>query len=198
LQEEIKIQEERTGKKLTPREKSKIKLSPIVDFDVLFIPDTFKAVGQIIPTLLFEDIKDVKLFGPSSWNNKKLLQRAGQYMENSYCVDVNLNEKTDKASQQFTSQYKLKYGRLPSELSAITYDLGLSLLKIFKESKNLHSREELRGELESLGEIEGAVGKHKWDAERDPLGTLQLFQSHRSSFQYIGDVSVLDYDSTRQ
>lgn len=58
---------------MSARDKAKMKLSPIVDFDVIFIPDTYKAVGQIIPTLVFEDLKDVKIFGLSSWNNKQLL-----------------------------------------------------------------------------------------------------------------------------
>jgi branched-chain amino acid transport system substrate-binding protein len=194
FQEEVKLHEERTGKKLTNRERAKIKLRPIVDFDVLFIPDTFKAVGQIIPTLLFEDIKDVKLFGPSSWNNKQLLERAGQYMENAFCVDVSLADKSEKVTQDFISQYKLRYGRSPTDISALTYDLGLSLSRVFRESKNLRSRSELRSSLESLGEVQGAIGKHRWDAERDPLGTLQLFQARKAHFQYIGDISLTDFN----
>ena len=175
-----------------------MKLSPIVDFDVIFIPDTYKAVGQIIPTLVFEDLKDVKIFGPSSWNNKQLLSRAGQYMDNAYCVDISLAEKTDKFTQDFMNKYKAKFGRAPVDISAITYDLALSLKQLFEESKNLRSRDETRSSLESLGEIKGVVGKHRWDAERDPMGTLQLFQSRRGSFQYIGDISLLDFDASHQ
>ncbi|MBP7845688.1 MAG: penicillin-binding protein activator [Proteobacteria bacterium] len=198
LQDEVRLLQEKTGKPVSARDKAKMKLSPIVDFDVIFIPDTYKAVGQIIPTLVFEDLKDVKIFGPSSWNNKQLLSRAGQYMDNAYCVDISLAEKTDKFTQDFMNKYKAKFGRAPVDISAITYDLALSLKQLFEESKNLRSRDETRSSLESLGEIKGVVGKHRWDAERDPMGTLQLFQSRRGSFQYIGDISLLDFDASHQ
>ena len=93
--------EKKLGHKPTPKEAELAINKPIVDFDVLFIPDTYKAVGQIVPALLYADVNSVQLMGPSSWNNAQLLNRAGQYLDNALFVDVFAPDRQSPVTQEF-------------------------------------------------------------------------------------------------
>ena len=50
-------------------------LAPIVDFSVLFIPDSIKTLHHITPYMAFQNIKGVTLAGPGLWNSQRLLKQ---------------------------------------------------------------------------------------------------------------------------
>ncbi len=173
---------------LTPRERNAFRLAPIVDFDVLFIPDTYKALGQIVPALLYADVTQPMLLGPATWRNPRLLDRAGQYLDRAFFVDFYASERDDPVTREFLEQYQVKYGQEPSALSALGYDIGLALHKAYASGSAPQTRDELRSRLEDLGEVRGALGKHDWGTERDSLAELQLFRARKGSFQHQGGI----------
>lgn len=178
-------------RELNPRELRDIELPPIVDFDVLFIPDTYRALGQIIPALLYGDVRKPVLLGPATWRNPNLLRRAGQYLDGALFVDAWSIERQNPVTQNFVESFQLKIGKAPQALNAIGYDVGLALAAAYtKGSRAPSSREELRLRLSDLGEIEGAVGTHVWDSERDSLAEIQLFKAERARFVYLGSIDL--------
>jgi ABC-type branched-subunit amino acid transport system substrate-binding protein len=184
-------QAEKLGRELTAREKARIELPPIVDFDVLFIPDTFKPLGQIIPALLFADVKEPILMGPATWRNPQLLDRAGQYLSRAILVDAYAPERQNSVTKDFVEQFQIRNGSVPNSINAIGYDVGLSLLAAYKKSSEVPTnREELRSRLEDLGEVNGVLGKHRWNSERDTLAELQLFRAQRGSFVHQGSIEL--------
>jgi len=184
-------QEERLGRELSKKEKGRLEVPPIVDFDVLFIPDTYRPLGQIIPALLYADVTQPVLLGPATWKNPRLLDRAGQYLSKAILVDAYAPDRQNTVTKDFIEQFQIRNGSVPNSLNAIGYDVGLSLLAAYKKSSVPPSnREELRSRLENLGEVNGVLGKHKWDSDRDTLSELQLFRAQRGSFVHQGSIEL--------
>ncbi len=190
----LKQLEEKLGRKPSKRELDVAKIPPIIDFDVLFIPDTFKAVGQIAPALLYADVSTVQLLGPSTWHNPKLLERAGNYLDKALFVDMFAIERQSAVTKSFIDKFQIKKGSLPNALSAVGYDVGLALKTAFGDGGKLRSRDELRSRLETLGSLEGALGLHVWDSHRDSLSEIQLFQVHRGAFHHQGGILLKSRD----
>lgn len=178
-------------RELSSKELKDFELPPIVDFDVLFIPDTYRALGQIIPALLYADVNKPVLLGPATWRNPNLLRRAGQYLDGALFVDAWSIERQNPVTQNFVESFQLKVGKAPQALNALGYDVGLALAAAYsKRGRAPESREELRLRLSDLGQIEGAVGTHLWDAERDSLAEIQLFKAERARFVYLGSIDL--------
>lgn len=188
-EEKLKLAEEKVGRKLSRKEIGANSLPPIVDFDVVLIPDTFRAVGQIVPALLYADVTTVKIMGPSTWHNSRLLQRAGQYMEGGILVDVFAPERVNSVTREFVDKFQVAKGTLPTSLSATGYDIALALKEAYG-SRGPESRDSLRSRLQSLGKIEGACGVYKWDSRREPLAEVQLFLVKRGAFSHQGGIVI--------
>jgi branched-chain amino acid transport system substrate-binding protein len=177
-------EKEKAGRELTRREISRLQLPPIVDFDVLFIPDVAEPVGQIVPALPYRNITGVRLMGPSMWNSPKLLQRAGQYLNGALFVDAFSPTRTSVVTRNFSEQFQIKFGKVPTAMSAIGYDVGVSLRKLYEKVGVPTSRESFRSRLSGLGEIDGSLGLLRWDSNRDALAEVQLFQIKRGAFAH--------------
>ncbi|MEO5668426.1 MAG: penicillin-binding protein activator [Bdellovibrionota bacterium] len=186
----LETEQTKLGHELTPRDKARIQLPPIVDFDVLFIPDTYRPLGQIIPALLYADISQPVLMGPSTWRSPQLLSRAGQYLNNAIFVDSYASERQSPVTREFVEQFQIKNGALPNALSAVGYDVGLSINKLYSKGSQPSTREELRARLEDLGTVDGVLGKHIWNSNRDTLSELQLFRIQRGNFVHQGSIEL--------
>lgn len=187
------IQSETTkvSRELTAREKARLQLPPIVDFDILFIPDTYRPLGQIVPALLYADVSQPVLMGPATWRNQQLLARAGQYLNNAIFVDAFAPDRQNTLTKDFVEQFQVRNGSAPGSLSAVGYDVGLSIVKLYSKSSSApDSREALRARLENLGDVEGVLGKQVWDSNRDTLSEVQLFKIQRGNFVHQGSIEL--------
>ncbi|HVJ65506.1 MAG TPA: penicillin-binding protein activator [Bdellovibrionota bacterium] len=182
----IKTQESKLGRKLSPKESNEFQLPPIMDFDVIFLPDSSKAIGQIVPYLRYADVTGPKLVGPSTWSSQDLLRRAGQYLDNSMFVDSFSPDRS--GTESFLKSYRDKYQKMPGALSAFGYDIGLSLARAYRGAELPKSREDLRLRLTSLGSMRGATGELVWNESRDVLKELQLFVIRGGKFLYQSGV----------
>lgn len=183
----VKTKESKIGRKLSPKENNDFQLPPIIDFDVIFLPDSSRAIGQIVPYLRYADISGPKLMGPSTWSSQDLLRRAGQYLDNAMFVDTFAPSRP--STEAFTKVYKEKFGKSPGALSAFGYDVGLGIAKAYQKGDLPKSRDELRNRLTSLGSVSGATGELVWDESRDVLKELQLFVIRGGKFHYQSGIS---------
>lgn len=191
-QEELRkqLQEKIGERKPTKGELEASKIKPIVDFDVLFIPDAYRALGQIVPALLYADVSTPQLMGPSTWHSPKLLERAGQYLDKAVFVDMFALERASPATKSFVNLYQSKRGSLPNSLSALGYDAGMALRLAYGNDKGPESRDELRSRLEVLGTFDGALGQYTWNSERETLSELQLFQVRKGAFHHQSGILI--------
>lgn len=131
-------------------------LTPVMDFDAIFIADGIKALGQISAMLAFNGVKGTKLIGPNLWNNESVIKRVSNSGNQIIFVDgASIDAKTPQA-QSFIKQYQDNFNETPGAFEIQGYETGLLLTRVLSE--NVKSREEFRERLKSLSPVSGLVG----------------------------------------
>src|SRR5690606_3998040 len=97
-------------------------LPPVVDFDAVFVPDGARAVGQIAPMLLYNDVEKVTMLGTNIWNSASLLDRAGKNVENSIFVDSYLPDNSKIENTAFGKNFSKTFQYNPDLFEVNGYD----------------------------------------------------------------------------
>lgn len=182
--------EEKLQRKPSRKESEEL-LKPVLDFDVIFIPESAKTLGQIVPALssILVNEKMPQLMGPATWKNSETLLRTGQYLDNAIFVDAWSPERQSKMTQDFLEKFKLKKGSNPNVFSAQGFDIGMAI-RLAYGTRAPSGRDELRARLENLGSVDGTLGIHTWDSKREVLSELQLYQIKRGAFVHQGGITI--------
>ena len=150
-------------------------LPPIVDFDAIFIPDGARAVGQIAPMLLYNNVKGVKLMGTNIWNTPELIRRGKNFVNGSLFVDTVMANDPRLSQSQFAQNYKSIFGGDPGIFEIQGYDSALILRQVLVDGAR--TRSEVARGLSRLSQFPGALGSLKIqdNGEIDrPLLTLTI------------------------
>lgn len=156
-------------------------LTPITDFDAIFIPDNVKSMGQIAAMLSYSDVKDIRLLGTNLWNTKDLPRRAGNFANNLLFVDSVSPTSFEKS--QFVKSYKTLYNEDPSLIEIQAYDAGLILRQLIASGVN--TREELTKSLTDLKRFPASLGALTMNAEREierPITPLTIEKGEITRF----------------
>ncbi len=146
-------------KKRTRKTEQYFHLTPIVDYDAVFIPDEPKVASQIMPTFAYRDVEHVKFLGTSAWNSPDLLNRAQNYAEHASFVDAYFADSSSSLVHKFAEKYKTTYGQEATSLEALAYDAGLVIRNILSSSNRDLTRFEIRDRLKATHEFQGVTGK---------------------------------------
>ncbi len=163
---------------------------PIIDFDVLLIPDWWKSVLQSAPAIAAEDvitngcnpqemdrirkttrrddIKTVTLLGIGSWHSPELIARGSKYVECSVIVDGFFAGSDREPTRKFVEDFHARYGtgQEPGVLQAQAYDTVGMVREIVTHHPNL-TRDGFRQALGSLHGFPGATGETTFAANRE-------------------------------
>jgi branched-chain amino acid transport system substrate-binding protein len=129
----------------------------IVDFDAVFIPDSPKKAGLIIPPLAFYDVNDVYLLGTNIWNSEELIKMAGQYIQGDIIPDGFFDGSTSPHVKDFVKTFKETFNQVPEFMEAIAYDTATILFQLTNRSDN-QSRRAYKDALRSLKDFPGLTG----------------------------------------
>jgi ABC-type branched-subunit amino acid transport system substrate-binding protein len=97
-------------------------LPPIVDFDVLFIPDGADKIALIAPGLAFHEVRDVGLLGSSEWLDPDLLRIARRHVAGAVISTPFHPESDVPFVAEFVERYRETYGREPDAYAAQAFD----------------------------------------------------------------------------
>lgn len=100
---------------------------PIVDFDFLFLPDSPKKAGLIIPQLAYHDVRNVTLGGTNLWHSDDLIQMAGTYAQGAVIIDGFFKDSDAPPVKLFVREYEKVYDEPPGFIEAIAYDSAMML-----------------------------------------------------------------------
>ncbi|RLB15464.1 MAG: hypothetical protein DRG82_11525 [Deltaproteobacteria bacterium] len=157
---------------------------PIVDFDAVFIPDTYQRVIMIAPQLMYYDVRDVQLIGTSLWQSQKLIEMAGKYVQGAIFPSGFFRKQHDSEVRAFVRRYEENFSAEPGILAATGYDTA-RMLKAVTNDFSIHTRNELRKALLALREFHGVTGNISFDAqgevEKEPL-ILTITGRHMTVF----------------
>jgi hypothetical protein len=131
-------------------------LPPIVDFDVLFVPDSHSKVVLIAPQLAFHEVGTARLFGATGWNHPDLLRIGGRHVEGAVFVEAFHPDDGFRPARQVAERYRETFGAEPGEQAAAAYDAAnLVLVQLVR---GLRARGDVRSGLLSTRAYPGVSG----------------------------------------
>ena len=147
---------------------------PIIDFDAIFIPDSYERAGVIASQLAYYDVVGVTLLGTNLWDSPKLLEIGGKYVEGAIFPSGFFPESGYAGVDDFVEQFNTHFGKDPELLAAIGYDTIRIIKEILKEKGNvIKIREDFRSSLAENRSYNSVTGPMFFDyqrrAKRDPL-----------------------------
>jgi branched-chain amino acid transport system substrate-binding protein len=158
-----------TGAKVTPGaepEDSHEVFKPVIDFDALFIPDSYTKINMIVPQLIFYNVKGFRLLGVSGWNSPELLKGSGEYAEGALFVDGFSKNSFYREAQDFIDRFYIAYSREPDMLEALAYDAAAIVTGIVRDGQ-FETRDQFRDRLLQVKDFRGATGKTSFAGMRD-------------------------------
>ena len=147
----------------------------IVDFDAIFIPDSPRTAGLIIPQLAFYDVKDVYLLGTNLWHSNTLIKMAPQYVQGAIMPDGFFTGSAAPAVQNFVKIFEETYEEKPGFIEAIVYDSAMMLFSVLIQP-DLRFKTELKDELLNLVDFSGITGPTYFDENGEAQKQLYLLK----------------------
>jgi ABC-type branched-subunit amino acid transport system substrate-binding protein len=157
----------------TDEEKDEEEPQPIVDFEAVFIPDSPKKAGLIIPQLAYYDVDDVLLMGTNLWHSNTLIKMADQFAQGAVMPDAFFVDSDSPQVRGFVEKFETTYQEKPGFIEAVMYDSAILLLEIINKP-HIRFRSELRAELFNLIDFQGVTGMTRFDENGDAQKKLHL------------------------
>jgi ABC-type branched-subunit amino acid transport system substrate-binding protein len=165
-----------------------IKSKVTLDFDAIFIPDVPEKIALIAPQLAFYDIDDVLLLGTNLWHSDKLIQMAGEYVQEAIMADVFYAEDSQKNVKEFIAGFEEFYGRSPGFIEALAYDAAMIAFQAASNPR-VDSRKDIRDELQKLYNFEGVTGLTAFKENGDTVKQLYLLKVEDNKFVELNNPS---------
>lgn len=135
---------------------------PVIDFDAIFIPDSPKRAGLIIPQLSFYDVDNVYLFGTNLWRSDILIKMAYQYAQNAIMPDIFFAESSSEKVRDFVRTFEKTFREKPDFIEAVAYDTAIMLFQIVSRP-DVRFRSAVKNELMKLSNFQGVTGLTSFD-----------------------------------
>jgi branched-chain amino acid transport system substrate-binding protein len=148
---------------------------PLVDFDVLFIPEAPKVAALILPQLAYYDIRDVYLAGTNLWHSPQLIELAKDYAQNAVMVDGFFKESPAPQVQRFVQAYQQIYGSEPGIMEAFAFDTAALMIRLMSRS-DTPMRHILRDAIQQAFEVEGVTGPLAFSQQGEAVKSLGLLR----------------------
>ncbi len=160
-------------------------LPPFVDFEALFVPDSYESVGLIAPHLAFQGVLGVRLLGTSSWQDPSLLRLAAQHLDGAVFPAGFVAGSTRAHLAAFEASYSRAFGRAPSYLAAQSFDAASLLLRALARGAN--SRAEVLERLHAGVVLAGASGVISIDQSGHVTKRPHLLGVERGAFMSVDE-----------
>lgn len=157
---------------------------PIVDFDALFIPDSPKKAGLIVPQLAYHDVSDVLLLGTNLWNSRKMIDMSRPYIQRALVPEGFFAESTTPAVRRFVAEFNAIFEESPGFMEAIAFDSAMIILQAMSSGDN-RTRYAIRDNLLATRDYPGVTGRTSFDASGDVLKELYLLKVDGDRFTEI-------------
>jgi ABC-type branched-subunit amino acid transport system substrate-binding protein len=136
-----------------------------VDFEALFIPDSYSRVKMIVSQLNFYNVKGFNLLGTSLWNSPGLLKNGAEYLEGAVFTDSFSKDGFYPETNNFVDDYRAAYKREPENIEALAFDTAGIIFTILG-NQDVKTRQDFAANLIKLGIYNGATGSIYFDSDR--------------------------------
>ncbi|WP_460139437.1 ABC transporter substrate-binding protein [Salidesulfovibrio brasiliensis] len=141
--------------------------------DFIFVPDNYNQTALIIP-----QARDLGYKGPfmgaDAWGTPDLIKLCGADCYGQYFSTHYAAAGAKGATKEFIDRYEAKYGAVPADYAALTWDAIGLLVEAIKnagkvEQRPRKMRQLVREGLASIKSFPGITGSMKFDAQGDPI-----------------------------
>lgn len=141
--------------------------------DFLFLPVNYNKVALVLPQAIDLGWKKPVL-GSDSWGSAELVKLAGDSVKGDYFVTHFAAAGAKGATKEFIDRYNKKYGYVPDDVAALTWDALGVMVKGLKSMKELtgniqKDRTALRNAIAGIKSFKGITGTMKFDKNGDPI-----------------------------
>jgi len=155
-----------------------------VDFEALFIPDSYLRVKLITSQLDFYNVKGFKLLGTSLWNSPELLKNDAGYINEAVFTDSFFADGFFPETINFVDAYSAAYNRKPENIEALSFDTAGIIFSIL-ENKNIKTRQDLVAGLIKMENYNGATGNIYFDSNRVAQKTAFILRIRDGKFEQM-------------
>ena len=164
-----------------PNEELEEELEAIVDFDAIFIPESPKIAGLIIPQLAFHDVRGVVLIGTNLWHSQTLLDLAEQYVQGAILPDGFFPASQSAEVQEFVYRFEETYVDKPGYIEAILYDSAMILFDVVRRP-DVRFRGDIRSALADANGFRGVTGMTRFDDNGEAIKKAFLLRVEGEEF----------------
>jgi len=141
--------------------------------DFIFLPDNYNEVALIV-----KQAHDLGWKGPfmgsDAWGSAELMNLCGKDCIGQYFSTHYAAAGATGATKEFIDKYKAKYGYVPDDVAALTWDATRLVLKAIQNVGHLtgnvrKDRKAIRDALANIKEFDGITGKMRFDEQGDPI-----------------------------
>jgi outer membrane PBP1 activator LpoA protein len=133
-------------------------LTPVIDFDWVYLPAYPNESLQIIPSFSYYDAKNIKFIGGPSWLSPSLIKEQ-KNLGRLYFMGDDPKDFSDKVKTYYERRYK---GKQPGLLEALGME-SFNIAKMLLSDEKLATREDLENKLLKQKSMQGLTGS--WNLE---------------------------------
>ncbi|MEW5725071.1 MAG: ABC transporter substrate-binding protein [Thermodesulfobacteriota bacterium] len=161
--------------------------------EVLVTPQYYSEVALIVQQA-HEQGWDKPIVGSDSWGSADLVKLCGQDCYGLFFSTHYAAAGAKGATKEFIDRYNAKYGYIPDDVAALTWDSLLIVQKAIQDSGGLtgdlkKDRQAVRDALAKIKEFEGITGKMTFTEEGDPIKCAVIVKiSDKGEFEFYKSI----------
>jgi branched-chain amino acid transport system substrate-binding protein len=141
--------------------------------DFIFIPDNYNQVALIVPQARKLGYKG-EFMGSDSWGSAELMTLCGDDCKGLSFSTHYAAAGATGATKEFIDRFNAKYGAVPDDVAALTWDATRVVLKGIQNAGKLsgklkQDRKAVREGIAAITSFDGITGSMKFDEQGDPV-----------------------------
>jgi branched-chain amino acid transport system substrate-binding protein len=141
--------------------------------DFIFVPDNYNQVALIVKQARQLGWKG-PFMGSDAWGSAELMTLCGNDCKGLFFSTHYAAAGATGATKEFIDRYKAKYGYVPDDVAALTWDAARIVLQGIKDAggptgKLKKDRLAIREAMAGIKSFDGITGKMKFDPQGDPI-----------------------------
>ncbi len=155
---------------------------------VVFLPNYYSEVPLQVREARRLGIK-APFVGSDSWGSGELLKLAGADVEGCFFTTHYAADAATPAATRFIQAYRARYGAIPDDVAALTYD-AFGLLFLALESAGRADREAVRDAMARIPRYEGVTGTMRFtEGSGDPIKSAVILRIKDGKFAWFANAN---------
>ena len=141
--------------------------------DFIFLPDNYNQVALIVPQSRKLGYKG-EFMGSDAWGSAELMTLCGDDCKGLSFSTHYAAAGATGATKEFIDRFQAKYGLVPDDVAALTWDATRVVLQVIQNAGKLtgklkRDRKAIRDGIAAITTFEGITGNMKFDEQGDPI-----------------------------